>query len=62
VRLRAARRRHHVAGGSVPRAEQLSLVRAAWALVLAEYQAGRDMVNRVLYVERDGSHRFETLP
>jgi hypothetical protein len=46
----------------VPRAEQLSLVRAAWALVLAEYQAGRDMVNRVLYVERDGSHRFETLP
>jgi predicted nuclease of predicted toxin-antitoxin system len=48
--------------GSVPRAQQLALVRAAWALVLAEHQAGRDMVNRVLYLDHLGSFRFEHLP
>ena len=49
-------------GESLERAEQLVLVRAAWALVCAEYEAGRDMINRVLYIERDGSHRFVPLP
>lgn len=48
--------------GSIPRAEQLKLVRTAYALVLAEHQAGRDMVNRVLYMSLTGGFRFETLP
>jgi predicted nuclease of predicted toxin-antitoxin system len=46
---------------SLTRPQQLQLVQQAWALVLAEHQAGRDMVNRALYINV-GAHRFETLP
>jgi predicted nuclease of predicted toxin-antitoxin system len=49
-------------GESLSRAHQLELVRVAWALVLAEHQAGRSMVNRVLYIEHAGGFRFELLP
>ena len=48
--------------GSIPRAQQWQLVRQAWALVLAEHQAGRDMVNRVLHLGLTGDYRFQTLP
>ena len=48
--------------GSLPREQQLVLVKTAWALVLAEHQAGRDMINRVLYLEHAGGFRFEPLP
>ena len=49
-------------GESLLRAQQLALVRLAWALVLAEHQAGRGMVNRVLHIEHGGSYRFEDIP
>ena len=51
-----------IAEGSIPRAQQEQLVRTAWALLLAEHSAGRDMVNRVLYIGLTGSARFEPLP
>jgi hypothetical protein len=46
---------------SLTRPQQLQLVHQAWALVLAEHQAGRDMVNRALYISV-GGHRFEPIP
>lgn len=49
-------------GETIPRAQQLALVREAWDIVRAEYDAGLDMINRVLYIEMDGSHRLEMLP
>ncbi len=50
-----------VESASLTRPQQLQLVQQAWALVLAEHQAGRDMVNRALYISV-GGHRFEPIP
>jgi predicted nuclease of predicted toxin-antitoxin system len=43
------------------RAEQLQLVEHALELVVAELAAGRDMVNRALYLGANG-HTFVALP
>ncbi len=38
------------------------MVNIAVVAILAELEAGRDMINRVLYVEADRSLEFENLP
>jgi predicted nuclease of predicted toxin-antitoxin system len=51
-----------ICDGELIRAEQIEVVTLA-AIALAEEMAtGRDMINRVLYVEMDRSLRFEPMP
>ncbi|MEO1559110.1 MAG: hypothetical protein AAFS12_05570 [Cyanobacteria bacterium J06632_19] len=40
----------------------MEVVNFAVAAILAEVKAGRDMINRVLYVETDRNLKFENLP
>ena len=40
----------------------MEVVNVAVNAILAEVEAGRDMINRVLYVETDRSLKFENLP
>ena len=48
--------------GGLPRAEQLRLVRQAFALIVAEQSVGRDMVNRALRIWPDSAYVFEPVP
>jgi predicted nuclease of predicted toxin-antitoxin system len=48
--------------GSIVRKRQLALVRQAWEIVSDEHEQGRDMVNRVLYLEQGGGSRLEDRP
>lgn len=51
-----------VEDGDLLRDEQAEITRRAIAAIAAEHQAGRDMVNRVLRISRDGDPRLEDLP
>ncbi len=48
--------------GDLLRDEQIAIVKEAVAAIYTELEAGRDMVNRVLYISVDGTKQFETLP
>lgn len=65
-RLANARELHaglvFVQDGGLVRAEQLELLRRVVAAIELELERGRDIVNRALFVEADGSFRFEDLP
>lgn len=47
--------------GELSRTEQWAVITAVVQGICAEWKAGRDMVNRVLWVERDGTLIFETI-
>lgn len=51
-----------ICDGTLLRTEQMQVVNIAVVAILAEAEAGRDMINRVLYVENDKSLRFKNLP
>jgi predicted nuclease of predicted toxin-antitoxin system len=51
-----------ICDGTLLRREQIEVVNIACSAIIAEIEAGRDMINRVLYVETDGSLKFEDLP
>ncbi len=51
-----------VEDGSLLREEQEKIVRRAVGLIAAEYDAGRDMLNRILRIDLAGMARFEVLP
>jgi hypothetical protein len=48
--------------GDLLRSEQIAIVKEAVAAIYTELKAGRDMVNRVLYIAANGTKNFETLP
>lgn len=48
--------------GDLLRDEQEQVTRRAIAVIVAEREAGRDMVNRVLRISRDGSRSIDDLP
>ncbi|NES21148.1 MAG: hypothetical protein F6K41_20015 [Symploca sp. SIO3E6] len=48
--------------GDLLRKEQLEICLEAVAFLQQEIAAGRDMINRVLYVSIDGTKKLETLP
>jgi predicted nuclease of predicted toxin-antitoxin system len=48
--------------GTLLRREQIEVVNIACSAIIAEIEAGRDMINRVLYVETDRGLKFEDLP
>ena len=51
-----------ICDGTLLRTEQMEVVNIAVVAILGEIKAGRDMINRVLYVEADRSLKFENLP
>ena len=51
-----------ICDGTLLRTEQMEVVNVAVVAILGELKAGRDMINRVLYVEADRSLKFENLP
>jgi predicted nuclease of predicted toxin-antitoxin system len=51
-----------ICDGTLLRREQIEVVNIACSAIIAEIKAGRDMINRVLYVETDRSLKFEDLP
>jgi predicted nuclease of predicted toxin-antitoxin system len=51
-----------ICNGALLRKEQIEVVTIAVEVIADEYKQGRDMVNRVLYVEVDGNLRFQDLP
>lgn len=51
-----------IGDGELIRNEQIEVVSKAVDAVYKEIKAGRDMINRVLYVEVDGRLRFESMP
>jgi predicted nuclease of predicted toxin-antitoxin system len=65
VRLVRARDLHAgivlIERSGLTREEQLDVVRRALALIIVELEAGRDMVNRVLWIDLS-VHSFEQLP
>lgn len=48
--------------GDLLRKEQLEICLEALAFIQQEIAAGRDMINRVLYISIDGTKKLETLP
>ncbi len=48
--------------GDLLRKEQLEICLEAVAFIQQEIAAGRDMINRVLYISVDGTKKLETLP
>jgi predicted nuclease of predicted toxin-antitoxin system len=48
--------------GDLLRDEQQEVIRRAVAAIELEYQQGRDMVNRVMFIGRGQAARFEALP
>jgi predicted nuclease of predicted toxin-antitoxin system len=51
-----------ICDGELKRDEQIAIVRQVAIALVREMNAGRDMINRVLYAEIDGSFRFEPMP
>jgi predicted nuclease of predicted toxin-antitoxin system len=51
-----------ICDGTLLRQEQIKAVSIAVDAITIEYSQGRDMINRVLYVEFGGSLKFEDLP
>jgi predicted nuclease of predicted toxin-antitoxin system len=47
--------------GDLSRSEQIAIVKEAVNAINAELENGRDMLNRVLYMEEDGTKRFDNL-
>ncbi|WP_315788283.1 DUF5615 family PIN-like protein [Fischerella sp. JS2] len=47
--------------GDLSRNEQITIVKEAVNAIFTELENGRDMLNRVLYIEEDGTKRFENL-
>ncbi|WP_347566238.1 DUF5615 family PIN-like protein [Scytonema sp. UIC 10036] len=47
--------------GDLSRNEQITVVQEAVNAINDELKVGRDMLNRVLYIEEDGTKRFENL-
>ena len=48
--------------GNLLREEQLIVLRSAIELLQQELEEGRDMANRTLYIDSEGSHHFEDNP
>jgi predicted nuclease of predicted toxin-antitoxin system len=48
--------------GDLSRNEQIAIVEESVNAINAELKDERDMLNRVLYMEADGTKRFENLP
>lgn len=48
--------------GDLLREEQIQVVSEAVKAIKAEFEAGRDMINRVLYISVSGTMIFENLP
>jgi predicted nuclease of predicted toxin-antitoxin system len=51
-----------IGNGDLLRHEQIEIVKEAVTAIQIELEAGRDLVNRVLYLAVDGTKKFETLP
>ncbi|MDF5731257.1 MAG: hypothetical protein PUP92_25460 [Rhizonema sp. PD38] len=51
-----------IRNGGLLRDEQIAVVEKAINAIIGELKSGRDMINRVLYVELDNMINFETLP
>ncbi len=51
-----------IRNGGLLRDEQIAVVEKAINVIIGELKSGRDMINRVLYVELDNMMNFETLP
>lgn len=47
--------------GDLSQNEQIAIVKEAVNAINSELENGRDMLNRVLYMEEDGNKRFENL-
>ena len=50
-----------IRNGALRRDEQIAVVEKAVSAILSELKSGHDLVNRVLYIELDGTINFETL-
>ena len=48
--------------GDLLRNEQIEICTSAVKFIQHEIEAGRDMINRVLYISIDGTKQLETLP
>jgi predicted nuclease of predicted toxin-antitoxin system len=48
--------------GDLLRDEQIAVLEEAVKAIKVEVSAGRDMINRVLYISIDGTKQFENLP
>ena len=48
--------------GDLLREEQIQLMQEVVIFIQKEIEAGKDMINKVLYVSIDGTKRLETLP
>lgn len=48
--------------GDLLRREQIELIEMVVKAIKMELEAGRDMINRVLYISIEGTTRFENLP
>ncbi|RUS95606.1 hypothetical protein DSM106972_089620 [Dulcicalothrix desertica PCC 7102] len=51
-----------IRNGALLRNEQIAVVEKAINAITNELESGRDMINRVLYIELDNTMIFETLP
>jgi predicted nuclease of predicted toxin-antitoxin system len=51
-----------ICDGELKRNEQIEVVSQAVEAVYQEIKEGRDMINRVLYLEINGQLRFESMP
>jgi predicted nuclease of predicted toxin-antitoxin system len=51
-----------ICDGTLLRREQIEVVNIACSAIIAQIEAGRDMINRVLYVETNRSLKFEDFP
>ena len=48
--------------GDLLREEQIQIIQEIVKFVQQEVKAGRDMINRVLYISINGTKRIETMP
>jgi predicted nuclease of predicted toxin-antitoxin system len=48
--------------GDLLRNEQIEICASAVKFIQQEHEAGRDMINRVLYISINGTKQLETLP
>ncbi|MGL6343797.1 MAG: DUF5615 family PIN-like protein [Waterburya sp.] len=48
--------------GDLLRSEQIEICAEAVKFIQQEHEAGRDMINRVLYISINGTKQLETLP
>jgi len=51
-----------ICDGGLLRDEQITIVKEAIEAISSELKAGRDMINRVLYIGMDGTQEFRNIP